>query len=304
MAENQKPLTFILSDESINSYGCRILTSGVDMSLFKKNPIMLWNHFRAWMGKKDEVLPIGRWENVRKEGAQILGDAIFDEKDEFAQAVKSKVEQKILNMVSIGIGIISTSEDKSVLIPGQTRPTIIKSLLREASICDIASNRNAIKLYDEFGSELNLSDSDENHLLPLLTNNESTENQMNLNQQVAAALNLKEAVSDELLLSQIQTLGKELTDLRAMEAARMSAETKAKEVAVVNLVDDAIKARKITADDRENYLTLSRSNFDSAKAILDKMPTVVDLSETHGLGEKIASFWDKRFAETGQIAKN
>lgn len=304
MAENQKPLTFILSDESINSYGCRILTSGVDISLFKKNPIMLWNHFRAWMGKKDEVLPIGRWENVRKEGSQILGDAIFDEKDEFAQSVKSKVEQKILNMVSIGIGIIATSEDKSVLIPGQTRPTIIKSLLREASICDIASNRNSIRLYDEFDSELNLSDSDENHLLPLLNNNEQTENQMNLHQQVAAALNLKEAASDELLLSQIQTLGKELTDLRAAEAARGSAESQAKEIAVIKLVDDAIKNRKITADDRDNYLALSHANYDSVKAILDKMPAAIDLSEKAASREKIVSFWDKRFEETGQTTKN
>lgn len=53
--------TFLLSDETINSYGTRVLTAGIRLENFLKNPIMLWNHTRAWSDKEDQILPIGRW---------------------------------------------------------------------------------------------------------------------------------------------------------------------------------------------------------------------------------------------------
>ena len=56
-----------------------MLTSGADLSVFKNNPVMLLNH-------DDWDLPIGRWENIRVEGTQILADAVFDEDDERAVA--------------------------------------------------------------------------------------------------------------------------------------------------------------------------------------------------------------------------
>ena len=36
----------ILSDSSLNCYGYRVLTSGMSIEAFKKNPIMLYMHFR------------------------------------------------------------------------------------------------------------------------------------------------------------------------------------------------------------------------------------------------------------------
>ena len=50
--------TFILHDETVNTQGFRMLTSGADLSVFKNNPVMLLNH-------DDWDLPIGRWENIR-----------------------------------------------------------------------------------------------------------------------------------------------------------------------------------------------------------------------------------------------
>ena len=37
-------LTFVLHDESVNTYGFRMLTSGANLEEFKKNPVMLLNH--------------------------------------------------------------------------------------------------------------------------------------------------------------------------------------------------------------------------------------------------------------------
>lgn len=300
MAE-QEPLTFVLSDESINSYGTRILTAGVDLSLFKKNPIMLWNHFRPWKGTTDEVLPIGRWDNIRKDGVQILADAVFDEKDEFAQKIKSKVEQGIIKMASVGIDIIATSEDKSVLMQGQTRPTIIKCLIKEASVCDIASNRNALRLYDQFGDEITFADGKENHLLPLLelTNNPNT---MNLNDQIAIALGLKETPAENQLIASVRaviqentTLKSEVAQFRTAEGERVTTERNAYLAA-------AVTDRKIVQSQVAQYEKLYDADPASTRAIIDTTPAVADLSDVpNAQSPKPQTPWDEKFRETGQI---
>lgn len=301
MAEN-KPLTFILSDESVNCYGYRILTAGIDLSLFKKNPLMLWNHSRAWRGTKDEVLPIGHWENIRKEDGKLLADAVFDEKDEFAQAIKSKVEQKILNMSSIGINIIVSSEDKEVLLPGQTRPTVVKSLLKEASITDIGANRNAFRLYDEFGDEINLSDAG-NHLLPLLgQGGESTDttNQtqnMELREKIAVALKLSDVASDEILLAKLQDMGTEIATLTERVKGYEQAEAEAKAAEARKLVDDAIRERRLTESDRALFERQALENYDDTKAILSKLPAAENLGDTEGDRRPARSPWEERLSE-------
>ena len=78
MATHNK--TFVLHDETINTYGFRMLTAGANLEEFRKNPVMLLNH-------NDYTLPIGRWENIRIEGTQILAEAHFDMADEKAREV-------------------------------------------------------------------------------------------------------------------------------------------------------------------------------------------------------------------------
>ena len=63
--------TFIVSDESLNSYGMVILTAGIDYADFARNPIMYYMHERS----KGVV---GRWENIRVEDNKLLMDAVFE----------------------------------------------------------------------------------------------------------------------------------------------------------------------------------------------------------------------------------
>ncbi|MCQ5209246.1 hypothetical protein NE467_25500, partial [Bacteroides thetaiotaomicron] len=58
----------ILSDSSLSRYGYGVLTSGMLLEAFKKNPVMLYMHFR------DEASPIwgdtkaiGHWEHIQLE---------------------------------------------------------------------------------------------------------------------------------------------------------------------------------------------------------------------------------------------
>lgn len=135
--ETNKPTTFVLSDETVNSYGFVVFTEGIDTAAFERNPVMLYMHNR-------DGNVIGRWENIRKEGTRLLGDAVFDDSTELAATVKKQVENGFLRCVSIGIEQIDTEVINGV-------KTVTKCRLIEVSIVDIPSNENAVKLYRRTG---------------------------------------------------------------------------------------------------------------------------------------------------------
>lgn len=81
-----KKHTFLVSDESLNSHGFKVLTAGINTTNFEKNPVMLYMHDRSHS-------VIGRWENLRKEGNKLYADAIFDEEDPEAVKIAGKVER-------------------------------------------------------------------------------------------------------------------------------------------------------------------------------------------------------------------
>ncbi len=145
--------TFILHDESVNTKGFRMLTSGANLEEFKKNPVGLLNH-------NDWDMPIVRWENIRIEGKKILADPVFDEKDPKAMEVKGKVDRGFIRMASIGAWAPEeTTDNPALMLPGQTLPTVTKWTAREASIVTIGSNHNAIAFYDrQSGKQIELSD--------------------------------------------------------------------------------------------------------------------------------------------------
>lgn len=148
--ENKQAMTFVLSDESVNSHGTWVKTSGIDLKRFKANPVMLWSHDSAFP-------PIGKWVNIRVEGDRLLADAEFDEKDALAQALKSKVEQGLLKACSIGFYAKKFSNKQEDIKPGQTYETITESEIIEASLCAVGSNANAMKLYTDEGELIELS---------------------------------------------------------------------------------------------------------------------------------------------------
>lgn len=126
--------TFVLSDESVNSHGFKVNTEGINLDFFNKNPLMLYMH------KRSNGI-IGRWENVRKEGGKLLGDAVFDEGEELGEKVKKRVDNGFLHACSIGIdaGTITMKNIGGI-------DTVIKCDLIEVSIVDMPANKNAVKL--------------------------------------------------------------------------------------------------------------------------------------------------------------
>jgi cell fate (sporulation/competence/biofilm development) regulator YmcA (YheA/YmcA/DUF963 family) len=259
-----KPNTFLVSDESVNRYGYRVLTGGIDMKQFKKNPNMYYLHDRFTYGEaKPRITVIGRWENIRKEGDKLYADPVFDEKDEFAMKVKSKVDGNFLRMASISVSPIEKSEDKKHLIAGQTRPTVTKSELIEISIVDRGGNNNALKLCDAFGELKDVEK--ELPLLELSTN--INNNNMSDFKTIALALKLDANASESTILETIGNLQK--AEVQLADFTKKQKETQEKEA--IKLVDQAVEKGIIPDALKDAQIKLFATDFEGQKEAFESL---------------------------------
>ena len=242
-----KRFTFVLHDETVNTYGFRMLTSGANLEEFRKNPVILLNH-------KDWELPIGRWENIRIEGTQILADALFDEKDDEAVKIADKVEGGFLRMASMGAWPPEEVSDAAELkLPGQTLPTVTRWTAREASIVTIGANHNALVLFDrQTGKPLDLTDA--STVIRLMDRLNHSKIDSNMNKTLKEVLKLQ----DSALRDAAARAESEHKEIRKSEAIR--------------LVDAAIADGRINTAGKEAYLKLFDTDFESAKATLEAIP--------------------------------
>lgn len=249
----------VISTSAVNSYGFRVLTEGIDTTQFERNPILLWMHNRPMRGTKDEVLPLGRVENLRKEGDKLIGSLVFDSTDEFAKQIESKWQNGIIKMVSAGLEVISTDESPELMLPGQTGTTITKSKLKEVSVVDIGANDDALALYHR-GEMLLLSDGNHKNIDFLTIKNTKMK-------KIAIQLGLAEGATESEILAKvagIQNENKTLTD----------AAEKARKDAIVNLVSSAQEAGKFGADKKDHFVKLGMEcGFETLKTTLECMCT-------------------------------
>lgn len=244
------PKEAVISTPRLNSYGARVLTEGIDLEQYQKNPVLLYMHRR---GRKEDM-PIGIMENLRVEGDTLYGTPKFDDDTEDERNINKKWERGTLRMLSAGLDILEWSEEPALLVAGQTRPTITKSKLIEVSVVDIGANDDALQvgLYYE-GKLLALAAGEENAHLPLLTvlakedNEEQTpnNNQQKKMEKILLKLGLApNATEDEA----VSAIGKLQEEKSAMALAR-----------ITDAVETAIKEKRITADKKEKYLSLGKT---------------------------------------------
>lgn len=158
---------FIINTSGLNSYGTRVLTPGIDLTQYKRNPVLLYMHTRGFDGKST---PIGRVENIRVEGDELRGTPVFDMKDPFAAEIARKWEEDFIRMCSAGLEPVELSTATEYLLPGQSRATVVRSKLVEVSIADIGSNDDALQLYEPSGKILRLASGADSEIVPLLKN--------------------------------------------------------------------------------------------------------------------------------------
>lgn len=141
MNQNVIEKTFVASTESINAYGFRIMTEGINTDDFRNNPIMLGDHYER----------IGKWGNVEKKDGKLYVSNPQFSRNETGQEWKNDVEDGIVNATSVGILIKETSQEPAMMLAGQKYPTVTKSKLIEVSLATIPANGEAIGLtiYEE-----------------------------------------------------------------------------------------------------------------------------------------------------------
>lgn len=263
--------TFILTDESVNTYGFRVLISGGELEQFRRNPVLFYNH-------NDMDAPIGRWENIRVENGQLLADPVFDLEDETSSKIAGKVERGFLRSASIGLRIIEKSDDPMLALPGQRLPTVTKWMLREASVVNIGANHNALRLYDANDELLN-----DDQILKLFDNmgapTPPQQQQKKMKKEIFNLLDIAESSTEEQVESAIQKLKDDNKKLNDEAAEREKADKAARTAEAAKLTDEAIKDGRLNADGKQDMLDLFDADFDKAKKMLSAIPSRKSVKE-------------------------
>ena len=291
----------IISTSGLNCYGSRVLTSGIDLTQYEKNPVLLWMHRRSYNGKD---MPIGRMENLRIDGDRLIGTPVFDENDEFAKQIASKWDNGFLRMASAGIEIVETSDAPEHLLQGQTRATITRCKLEEVSIVDIGGNDEALQLYGTDGRLMTLASGEDHANLPLLLNKERAEGEAPdaiINNQ-----NFKNSMNKEFL--QLLGLAETASEQEAVNALRLLKEkadrAESLQLASINaLVDGAIAEKRITADKKEHFVGLGKSaGIEALRATLELMqPQHKPTEVIHPTTEKVMGDGHKTYAKLSEV---
>ncbi len=267
----------IISTSGLNCYGGRVLTSGIDLTQFQKNPLLLWMHRRSF---DRDAMPIGRIDNLRTDGDRLIGTPVFDQNDEFAKKIESKWENGFLRMASAGIEIIETSDAPEHLLQGQTRRTITRCRLEEVSIVDMGGNDEALQLYDRSGKVLKLAAGEDNDALPLLApekkddpsgtapdgkdNNQTNKSTQSMNKEILQLLGLSETATEQEAVGALRLLKEKADKVETLQLASITA-----------VVDGAIAEKRITADKKEHFVNIGKAaGIDSLRTTLSLMSPV------------------------------
>ncbi len=245
----------VITSSRLNCYGTRVLTEGIELEQYYKNPILLYMHRR---GSRDDM-PIGIIENIRVDGDFIYGTPKFDGDTEEEKIIAAKWKRGTLRMLSAGLEIIECSEDEKYLVQGQTRPTVIRSKLIEVSVVDIGGNDDAlqtVRLYQD-GKLLTLAQGEECEHLPLLKSNTPT----SADEEGAGNSNIQNTFQMNKIL-ELLGLAATATEDDAVAAIKgLQEQNAALNLArITDAVDAAVAEKRITADKKEHFITLGKQS--------------------------------------------
>lgn len=257
-----------ISNNSLNSYGSRVLTEGMNVEQYQRNPVLLYMHERGNV--------IGFVKDLKVEDGEVTGELVFDEATELSKRCKKQYEFGSLRMVSVGIDILELSDANEHLVQGQTRPTVTKSKLFEVSLVDIGSNDDAIVLKKN-GTVINLG-KDGECLLPLLNNKPQKSKDMD-QKIIALQLGLPET-ADETAIS---------TKIAELKASKDNEEKLRKENETLQLgritsvVEKAIAEKRIGADKKQQFVELGKKvGVEDLEKTFEAMSPQVKLSAVIG----------------------
>lgn len=257
-----------ITNDSLNSYGTRVLTAGMNVEQYQRNPVLLYMHERGNV--------IGYVKDLKVEDGEVTGELMFDEASELSIRCKKQYEFGSLKMVSAGLDILETSEDPELLVQGQTRPTVTKSKLFEVSLVDVGSNDDAIVLQKD-GKKITLG-KDSECPLPLLNNNNQNQKQME-QKMVAMQLGLPATATEAEInakLDELKTAKEENERLQQKNAALTLA-------SITAAVEKAVGEKRITPDKKDEFINLGKEvGQEKLESILSAISPQMKLSSVIG----------------------
>lgn len=291
----------VISTSGVNCYGSRVLTEGIDLTQFEKNPLLLWMHRRSYEG---DAMPIGRVENLRIDDDRLIGTPVFDQSDEFAKKIEGKWENGFLRMASAGIEILELSDAPEHLVQGQTRATVTRCRLEEVSIVDIGGNNEALQLYDK-GRMLKLAAGEDNDALPLLElkkkenppagtapdGTNDNKQKTGMNKEIMQLLGLADDATEQEAVGAVRLLKEKADKAESLTLAGITA-----------IVDGAVAEKRITADKKEHFINLGKNaGVECLRATLEMMRPTHKPTEVINPKDTPASGEPKAFAKLSEV---
>ncbi|HOZ95396.1 MAG TPA: HK97 family phage prohead protease [Niabella sp.] len=282
---------FTLNDgNKVNSYGFRVRNSGIDLSRFSANPVMLdehWSSTRAVLGK---------WTDVQVEGDRLTALSEFDTADNDAARIAGKVDRGYINGASIGV--LFNPGDMQMQADGVYE--LVRCELMEASICAIPANANAIRLYAADATEPMSEDAIKLTMKPIThpeekyTKPENTDmKKIVLSVAALVALGLDKTITNPAdgvddntlntaignLKSQLENTEQKLSASQLALKALQDAAMAQKKLSAEKLVNEAVDAGKIDATAKADWLKLATENEALACSTLAALPSKKSLAD-------------------------
>ncbi len=268
--------TFVLSDESINTYGFWVMLSGMDLSLVQKNCPLYYEH-RTW------EIPCGHVENIRLKNSQVLGDIVIEGGNDVEKEYIRKIENGDLKGCSFGIDPVEWSEAPENIKQGQTRATLSKCQPYELSLAPLPGNGNALALRN--GNDMiTLTADKEQDFIPLLNKKTDMKN-------LAILLGKGENATEQELMEAIRPLQLKATNADAMQ----------------KIIVDKI-AVNLTAENKNFFETILPTNVNQAMEFIALAKTetpaeVIADADATAVVEKTAVLKDIKVSDMIKLAK-
>jgi len=248
----------IFSTQDVNSYNFRVITAGIILSRYLKNPVITFAH-------KTSEMAVGKALGIAVEGTNLVGDVEFDLEDEDGKKLDRKYNQGYMNGFSVGLRPIKFNWEKEV-------PELEESELIEIAAATVPSNENAISLYNEKDEIVNLSYF------------KKPENNM---KKIALLLGLADAATEAEIENAIQAMKAELAikesetktlsvQLQTLKDAEKADKTKRLEMALAN------PKKNLSDTQKADYKKLAENDIDTVINVVNNLPEAVKLHTIPG----------------------
>lgn len=253
---------FLLTDNTVNCYGFRLLSEGFLLDRFKPAIGYL-------MHKRDNGVAV-KWEDFRWDGDKLYAKPVVNT-SRFPDLV-DEIEAGFYDAASVGhIVALEWSDDTSMKLEGQTGITVTKWFCRESSIVDIPGNFNALgQLYDD--NDKMLMDLSDNKINNIPKNQTEKMDKLVLTGTMLTGLNLMADATQ----AQVETA---FADLLAKAKRTETAEQKFKDLqaertkeAVQNIIKQGKNEGKLTNDLAAKLEEDYKENPEGLKALVASMP--------------------------------